>query len=360
MMRNGSATAAAIVFAVVQPACGNAPALPAFVVQDSAGVSVAVSAAPAWREGEGWRIDHVHTLEIGGDDSAPGHDLSDVTGVHRLGDGRIVLGNGGTQELRFYGADGTYLGAAGGSGEGPGEMRSLYRVFLLPGDSLLVVDSRLRRLTVFTGQGQTARTAQLADGPGLSTPAVLLGDGSLLARPGFSFSGDMSGLFRDSVTLTRYAADGAYLGGAGRQVGPEHFVYSEGGSTIGGDLLFGKESHIAAAVDGYYYGSADDHSVRAHGPNGTLLRVVRVQRPLRKVTQKDVDRVMQAVGADDDGALWRRMVAAMPIPLFFPAYSRLITDAAGNLWIREYAEDSDFWRDAMDVEHVRSHRLSRE
>ena len=43
----------------------------------------------------------------------------------KLSDGRIVVANGGSDELRIFDRSGTHVGTWGGQGEGPGEFTAL-------------------------------------------------------------------------------------------------------------------------------------------------------------------------------------------------------------------------------------------
>lgn len=58
-------------------------------------------------------------------------------------------------------SEGEFVRELGRSGEGPGEFRSAAYATALPGDSLLVVDSRLRRVSVFAPDLEFVRTISL-------------------------------------------------------------------------------------------------------------------------------------------------------------------------------------------------------
>ena len=55
----------------------------------------------------------------------------------RLPDGRIVVANRGSSEVRMFDASGSHLVSWGGQGEGPGEFMSLSHVAPWPGDSIV-------------------------------------------------------------------------------------------------------------------------------------------------------------------------------------------------------------------------------
>ncbi len=90
-----------------------------------------------------WRLSDEPHVVIGGADEREGYLLHQVVGAARLGDGRIVIANGGSLELRYYDSEGSHLLSAGGEGEGPGELRPPLEHFTrLAGDSILVASWR--------------------------------------------------------------------------------------------------------------------------------------------------------------------------------------------------------------------------
>ena len=102
--------------------------------------------------------------------------LFGVRDATKLPDGRIVVVNAGTMELRVFDALGTHLATWGGRGEGPGEFRNLVRVEPFPGDSSTLDSIYESRLDVIDLQsGMVVARAQL---PGAFETFV--GDGLLL------------------------------------------------------------------------------------------------------------------------------------------------------------------------------------
>lgn len=87
--------------------------------------------------------------EIGVAEGEAALELHDVTDALRLPDGRVVLLDAASAELRMYDSDGAFLLRAGGRGEGPGEFRRPARIRLVGGDVILVEDPVLRRSTRF-------------------------------------------------------------------------------------------------------------------------------------------------------------------------------------------------------------------
>ena len=73
---------------------------------------------------ERWALSESPLVEIGVLEGEQPYQLHRVRGSVRLEDGRIVVLNAGSQELRYYNAAGRFLGAVGRQGEGPGEFQS--------------------------------------------------------------------------------------------------------------------------------------------------------------------------------------------------------------------------------------------
>src|SRR5690625_3315446 len=131
---------------------------------------------------EEWRLSEFPVTRIGVVDGEPAYQLDRVAGVLRLSDGRVVVANAGTQELRYYDAGGGHLVTVGGAGSGPGEFRGLASIARLPGDSLLALDQGSSQLSVFGPDGEFVRSWFVeSPGRGHFPQRVLAGeDGSVL------------------------------------------------------------------------------------------------------------------------------------------------------------------------------------
>ena len=80
------------------------------VVEDSAGIAIAVNEQPAPDSRLPWRFGEQPSLSIGSVDSGDADQLFRVTDATRLPDGRIVIANTGSNELRVFNADGSHAG----------------------------------------------------------------------------------------------------------------------------------------------------------------------------------------------------------------------------------------------------------
>ncbi|HEX2168146.1 MAG TPA: hypothetical protein VHG09_13010, partial [Longimicrobiales bacterium] len=150
-----------------------------------------------------WSVDSTPALDLGGLGGSEEVVLFRVTGAYRLSDGRVVVADGGSSELKVFDDEGALTGTIGGPGEGPGEFRRLSYVGLLPGDSVVVWDMGQARLTVFGPDGVRARDFHIGATPESPRSSVsgVFADGSMLSR-GFI---DLGGRVPDGLERHRSA-----------------------------------------------------------------------------------------------------------------------------------------------------------
>ncbi|MFW6083682.1 MAG: hypothetical protein ACODAA_00525 [Gemmatimonadota bacterium] len=325
----------------VLAACGDAgqsaPDASAFTTRDSAGVEIARSTGPAWSEGRVWALVDSPMLAIGSADGGADA-LYSVGPIVPLSDGRFALAHRSRNEIVWFDSTGTRLVVAGGDGDGPGEFRAVSDLFRLAGDSLLAVDGRLNRLSVFGPDGRYERSSRLEFEDGSARPIVLLPDRTLLARPGFSFgTGTSPGVLRDTAALPRFGLDGERVG----QVAPvptgENWVFEIGGSTGAGPHPFGKKTLLAPAEAGFWLTTGDRPEVELRAPDGELRRIVRwADRP--PALTDEMAGSFEASMSDDpeDRQAVEAYLQDMEYPETLPTASELMSDTEGHLWVRPF------------------------
>ncbi|MBT8397482.1 MAG: hypothetical protein KJN92_10970, partial [Gemmatimonadetes bacterium] len=111
------------------------------------------SGIPGDGEPEDWALSEPPLLEIGVQEAEDPYQLHRVRGSALLADGRIVVLNGGSQELRFFDSGGRFLFSAGGRGEGPGEFRSPAGLRRAADGGVQVWDQNLMRVSSFDADG---------------------------------------------------------------------------------------------------------------------------------------------------------------------------------------------------------------
>ena len=191
------------------------------MVRDSAGVRIVESLRPPADSRLGWQIGAEPDVSIGALEGEAPYLLDRVQGALTLADGRIVVRNVGSRDLRVFDASGSHLATWGGAGDGPGEFENLFGVGRWPGDSLIAWFAQGRRLSVFDGEGNFGRTFGLEGSahrePQVGLPAGRINGGSCESGTGIP----MSPLFRPALAGIVGASVLAATGCAGVQPIPE-------------------------------------------------------------------------------------------------------------------------------------------
>ena len=390
-------------------ACGGGGAAGAApVVRDSAGVRIVENPDAAPDGGTLVTLTDEPVLLIGALEAAPEYQFNRVRGVVRLSDGRIVVADGGSSELRWYDPSGVHLTSAGRQGEGPGEFAGLGGVALLPGDSVVAYDNALRRFTVFDGAGGFVGVNALdAEGfPGMNYPVFVgtMGDGTVLMLGRvLQIEGMKEGPIVSPMTVGRYAPDGTLLDSLGTYYGWEAWVaISQQGQRMAMRIQnrpFGRSTSVAPLADGFAVGTPLTWEYEVRGPHGALRQIVRLDRPNAPVTADDIEAFQESQLEDleDANAIRTRRdeLSELTYPETMPAFgSPIFADRSGSVWVPDFmaregvrtwtvfdpvgrrvgtvrtpadlqvfAIGADWllgvWQDELDVEYVREYGLVR-
>ena len=155
-------------------------------VRDSAGIWIVENAEPPEASRLGWTVGPEPTVSIGVLDGEEPYMLYRAYDAAMLADGRIVVANTGTQELRVFDQSGTHLATWAGAGEGPGEFTDLSQIEPWPGDSIIAWTGPQFGFSVFAPDGRHGRDFVFADQEHVSPmqrfwPAAATRDGLILA-----------------------------------------------------------------------------------------------------------------------------------------------------------------------------------
>jgi hypothetical protein len=384
-------------------ACGGDAAAAGPAVRDSAGIRIVQNTRPAWGEGDAWRVDAAPMLDLGVGEGDANYQFGVVADALRLSDGSVIVADGQMNEVRMYDAGGRYVRTIGRKGGGPGEFQGLWNLFLLPGDTVAAHDYMASRLTLFAPGGALARTVTLAPLDKLVPPRPLgiFADGTLVAGPMYNPSFEAAGSTptRDTTTLTRYSAAGAQAGSLGRILGEESFSMVSGGKeerfAIRQPVPFGHNTVVVVSGTRMLVADNTRYELAEHTPDGRVTRLIRRDVPAEPVTDADrtdyLERNRPAEG-DRLREMQERMLSQVPFPERKSAFQALRIDDRGNAWVQRHAPpdvetpwdvfDPDgrllgtvpmpagfvvtqigdgfvvgIWKDEMDVQHVRVHRL---
>lgn len=328
------------------------PAAARVVETDSAGIRIVESNAPVWTAESAWRLSDEPALTLGVIDGPPEDQLFDVVDAGRLSDGRIVIANRGSSEIKIYGPTGNHEVTFGRAGDGPGELGMLTRADVVPGDSIFAWDQRQQRLSVFAAGSGFVRTVRLAP-PGEGALPRFDGrfaDGTMLSRLQLYASPDLedASIQGSEAIYMRYGSDGAPLDTIARFRGSRSLLkfFDSGGGLAVLSIPFEPATRIAVSGAAIYEGDGATYEVRTLDPGGALRRIVR--RPLEAIEVTE-DLMMadfeERYGRFADREEYYRSVRegyeAMPVEGRVAAFDALLAGADGAVWTRNYPLPGD-------------------
>lgn len=341
-------------------------------VRDSAGIPIVENGRPMLGPAQGWRVSQEPALRIGAVEGEEAEQLSQVTGVARLSDGRLAVLESQTREIRYFDASSAHLKTVGGQGGGPGEFNFASRMVRLPGDSILVEDRPRIRYVVFGPDGDLASEATLDMerfaplGMGAECAYETLPDRSrigcveepggedrVVTESGRSHIG--AGLVRSHSRFVWVRPDLSGADTLGLYGGIEQYGIEVGGSVSYAVHPFHARTRTAVSTSPPRFFAALNpaYSIEVWAPGGVLERIIR--RPgARRVPDAALDEAArEVVGryARDD-AQRNRFRTEMEVPDSLPAVNRLVAAPDGELWVgRTLAiEDGPAIYDVFDPE----------
>ncbi|MFN2317911.1 MAG: hypothetical protein ABR602_14675 [Gemmatimonadales bacterium] len=290
-------------------------------------------------------------LVLGGGDAlaGPDHEFFRIAGVSQLGDGTLVVANGSSRELRFYGEDGRHLRSVGREGGGPGEFQNLAGVWTMAGDTVIVWDGSARRLQYFSPEGALVRAASMGEAPfgGFlrPVPQAVLEDGrvaAFLSSPWRPTSGVPQ---RQSLLVAVQRIDGEGWDSVGVVQGNESIISPTGNGQLAGVLhTFGAYAVMAGAGTTMAVADAARFRVELFDPDGRLVSVISAAVPgvaaTADVLEAHIERMIElwpgGMPHPEFPEAIRTGMRARPYAPFLPAIRALFVDGDERIWVERF------------------------
>lgn len=320
-----------VIVAACQPArdSGSAPAKP---TESRAIPALEVSAEPI--------------LQIGLAEGPEQQMFSGVVGVVRLQDGRIVVADGGSSQLRFFDADGQFLRTAGGEGQGPGEFEYLFDLRHCVSDYLYAFELPWEA-NRFTLDGEFVDTFTLGGSSSGGPYSFACSENAFLALSwGVPTTG--LGFFRTYGQLDLLDGSGEPMADYG-----EFPVSERHGHTAGsGPHPYGKQTVLGLDRGHAYVGTADASELRRIdlASGDSVLIAIDDLAPELTLASEEVERFREWTlenATSREAAWWRDQFRTLEFPPTIPAYTQLVVDQGGALWVRDFKrawDDVERWR----------------
>ena len=351
MMPNvrAAATRCGVVVAVAVAAigCGGDSVRAGARFRDSAGIIIVENPNPFTADSLSWTVDTVPRVRIGTTDGADEYLFGNVAGAALLADGRIVVADAQTSELRFFDTTGAFLEKVGRKGQGPGEFVNFSELFRSVGDSLIVTDHEGSRYHVLDSHGRYLRRYKLAIKDSVTrdpytspTTHGTFADGSFLIADFVKCPGGFRrvGICVDTGRFMRVTEGGERVANFGNHVyaREEVVITSQGQRTYVREWL--APTFWAANGAHFYFADASTFEIRVYAETGSLERIVRADydqlAPPSPIP--DPPRASNVALSDPRIIAMREARKNATIPERLPAFMGFQVDRAGNMWVMEY------------------------
>jgi hypothetical protein len=310
-------------------------------VRDSSGVRIVQSTGPEAQ----WKLSRRPIVDFGMDDADP-YIFAQIKSLAVQSTGNIVVVDRSAPHVRLFDAEGSVLATTGSEGDGPGEFRWPGSVVILSHDSVGVMSELNGRLSVFDAALKFVETRQVESGGDLPAASLTpIGDGHFLVGTGLGLRdlGDVSdGLHRPLRPLRVVDKDGRLTGAPGSVPWADVFL-QDGGFGI---PLFGHRTMVSGNAGQLVVGLAESFSVQWQSKAGAILQIARFT-PGSDLSISDADvaveiqQQVEAFGSLEGGTPGRMAISFedQPRPSRKPAYSRMLVDSNGYIWLGEYRGD---------------------
>jgi hypothetical protein len=304
-------------------------------VRDSAGAKIIRYAANA-RAKANWTVDPKPVLRIGGAEGEGPKELAQVLGVARLSDGRLVIADGGSSELRLFSPTGSFVSAIGRKGDGPGEFSGGIQSMLRSADTLVVHD-RQSRLQVISPDAKLLRSYARPIFPGRTTASWpgMLNDGSGIVQAVDPVTDTVSERLTATASLGIRSPSNAAVR-AFTQI-PVFERVKINGRQAG--LFLGAVSRVSVMGPRVCSGYSIRWEVQCFDRTGKLITRTQRQVETGDVTAADKEEFKKAYALAMRASPPDRIKAALDAVQFAQersAFGRFVPSTSGELWVGEF------------------------
>lgn len=273
-----------------------------------------------------WSADSTPILDIPASTAAGEVAFGAVAAATRLSSGHVVMADAYDAVVRFFAPSGALVRTAGRRGAGPNEFRSTSWLGQCGQDSIYVWDRVLARMSVLDREGAIVRQFRLE--PTASTIACSRAGAVAYFGPPEAPASSVG-----EMASARYRAP--------------LMVRSSDSSTaqtlailpLGEPRPLGRVTSLAVAGNRILVGTADSGIVDIYTISGETAPPIRFAAAPRQPTQRQyeaaIEKQLTMLPRAADREPVRTLMRSMPMPDAVPAYSAILADPLGVVWVQE-------------------------
>lgn len=310
----------------------------------------------------GLSVEPTPVVSIGVEEGEEPYQLDRVFDALVTTDGRIVVSNSSSSELRVFDSTGTYLSTIGRRGAGPMEFAEFSQGRLhLNANQVLAVDEGAFRVHILSPDLEYRETRRFTLYPDTPRPFFrgLAPNGDWIAQAftgGGTLRGEPGQVLQSSYQMMRYDSLGAMQDSIIALPSRTRIVNEHQGSVHFPYLPLSAEPLVAVDGDRLIIVAGNAPALEIHGIDGTLHAQHVWNRP--RVRVGDIwdewkrQSAVAMTGQRDSARYADFHDKAIPLPEFAPLYVGVQVDPAGRIWLERFRMPLDSVRrwDVLDAD----------
>ena len=295
---------------------------------------------PVPLKGQSAKIKLVEELAIGGGGN-PDQAFSQVSTFVVDEEGGIFALDFKDQKIKVFDRTGKFLRLIGKPGQGPGELGMASGIQLMADNTLVVEDATNRRLALFKPSGEFIKNISTSDKLGLVN-ILLDGKGNVIGREMGLAEGNAKMFFE----IKKFDADLKPL----FTLDKIEFPIPIPGSGTKMNILEMISAYQFDSAGNIYYGRNADYEIKIYSPDGKHIRTIQKEYDRVKVTQADIDEMLERIPNVAGGVNIKDMFS---FPDVFPPFQFFLLDDQGGLYVRTFTKGKakgEYEFDVFDAE----------
>jgi hypothetical protein len=230
------------------------------------------------------------------------------------------------RRIKVFDPSGKFLRQIGKPGQGPGELGMPANVQLTNDNNLMITDATNGKLSIFKLSGEHVKDVSTAGRLGFVSMS-LDAQGNFLGQEMGLSPGDNKMYFEikkfDPSLKPLFTLDkiefAVPLPGSGTKINAMDMIRIYQFDRSGNILL----------------GSSNAYEIKVYSPEGKLIRTIQKDYSPEKITQQDIDEMLERMSSAPTGAQVRDLIS---FPESFPPFQYFFIDDHGRLYVRTYAK----------------------